>query len=158
MSFIATDYINHTAVQQFTVVSSAAAEARPHLSFMAWLKEYRTFSIGLPRQVGKTTALLAVSNESTAIIFPTPLMLAYVKRSRLSVSVGLYDPGSFVEYASSYHTSSNSPKLTQIFMDEFDYIPTHQAEQVMNAIEMLQHRGGLADDVFILKVGTPPFC
>lgn len=158
MSFIATDYINHTAVQQFTVISTVAAEARLHLSFMSWLKEYRTFSIGLPRQVGKTTALISVSTESTAIIFPTRLMLDYVKRRRPAVPVGLYDPSSFVECASSYRTSSNSPKLTQIFMDEFDYIPPHRAQQVMDAIELLQHRGGLSDDVFILEVGTPPFC
>lgn len=157
MSFIASEYINPAELQRFAVVSTTAADARRQIPFMSWLKEYRTFSIGLPRQVGKTTALMSSSTESTVIIFPTHLMLNYARR-RSSVSAGLYTPDSFVEFASSLLVSSTPTKLTQIFIDEVDYVSADRMQHVLNAIDTLQQRGRLADNVFILKVGTPLFC
>lgn len=157
MTFIASDFINADQLQRFAVVSDAATRMRPgHPSFASWLSEHRTFSIGLPRQTGKTTALMSLADESTVVMFPTHRMLDYAKREYSSVSAGLlFTPYSFADFAHSFSTLHNPLKITRIFMDEFDFAPIRDMENVMHAINFMHARRALADDVFILKVGTP---
>lgn len=156
MTFIASNFINADQLQRFAVVSSVAMRLRPsHQSFTSWVGEHRTFSIGLPRQTGKTTTLLSVSDDSTVVIFLTNRMLDYAKREYSSVSAGLFTPYSFAKFAESFSVLHNPLKISRIFMDEFEFAPVRDVELVSDAINTLYYRGGLADNVFVLKVSTP---
>jgi len=172
MTILASDIIDHAFLERLAIINPVALRSRPLMPFVNWLIEHRTFTVGLPRQTLKTSTLVYHTNENTLFIAPNEIMRHHTINhcgdgEKLPTIHPIFTPDSLLRFAMSgaidqhLHRadgpSSLSPtqQFSQIFIDEHDSLDIQRQETVFRALDLLQRRHRLADNVFVLRVGTP---
>jgi hypothetical protein len=154
MTILASDIIDKTLLDSLAQVPDIALRLRPTLPFINWLLEHRTFSLGLARQTRKTSTLIKHLDEHSIMIVHN-----YNEANRLNKVYPhqlpqIFSPIEFKYFAEQRVRGSNR-MISRIFMDELDMLDDPRKIPIYQCIDILNDSRHLADNVFILKVGTP---
>lgn len=154
MTIYASDFINDEVLERLAVISEPAIQWRESMHFINWLTQFRTFSLGLARQTGKTTTVAKHLNEQSLAIVPNFRMVEYMKQLHPTKEMNVFSSDTLLRYAVE-RIQGTDKVFSTIFMDELDMLDDRQWDTVYEAILVLYYGHHLTDNVFVMKVGTP---
>lgn len=154
MTLLASDFIDPSLLERLAYVTELAERYRPATPFTQWLTEFRTFSLGLGRQTGKTSTLMRYTDEHTMLIVPNQRMAEYITKQYPHQLRQVFTPYSLLQFAT-YDGRGTDRQISRIFMDELSMVGHKEWDSVYEAIELLNAHRHLTPTVFVLKVGTP---
>ena len=117
------------------------------------LREFRTITLGLPRQSGKTTAVFNTARkQKSVVIVPSHVMLhAFLKMGELQnchVPVIVADGATSISDAAK---ASRDDPLRIVLVDEYTLI---DMDAVYNELDRMHILGLLSSDFLVVRTGT----
>ena len=132
------------------------------IGFLNYIESFRTITIGLPRQSGKTEYLLKLKKDlSCLMLVPNRAIMDHIKRfayeySNTSSEIFTFD--SITTLVDKNRYSYSYPpglKYSAFLIDEYSYMTQTQKILFMEALELLHERRMLTKDFYVLRLGTP---
>jgi len=122
------------------------------LEYSTWVKEFRTVTIGVPRQAGKTRLLIETANKLRSLVLVPQLSMvrqlqAAVKRSPV-VSLGS------AEMQRQIKPADSSPFFDCILIDEFRLIGSHQWLVYDPLLTWMYSTGIVDENLMVVQLGT----
>jgi hypothetical protein len=135
-------------------------ELRESMSFVHFIREFRTIELNVARQVGKTTILTSKFSFGQSLLFAPN----YFMRKEIEYKMGVRRSGMNYIYTSTdldnyqrnimHKFVGMNHKFKNILVDEPSHMNRGQRDGLFMLTEELHARRMLADDFYILMLGT----
>jgi len=134
------------------------------IGFLNYIESFRTITIGLPRQSGKTEYLLKLKKDlSCLMLVPNRAITDRIKRfayeySNTSSEIFTFDNITTLIDKNRYSYSYSYPpglKYSAFLIDEYSFMTQTQKILFMEVLELLHERRMLTKDLYVLRLGTP---
>jgi len=132
------------------------------IGFLNYIESFRTITIGLPRQSGKTEYLLKLKKDlSCLMLVPNRAITDRIKRfayeySNTSSEIFTFDNITTLidknRYSYSYPPGL---KYSAFLIDEYSFMTNQQKIHYVEVLELLHERRMLTKDFYVLRLGTP---
>ena len=134
------------------------------MSFVTYIREIRTITLGVPRQSGKTKYVLDLKDKVSSVMFvPNQMIVDYccnVKYGSSSTS----DRSNIITFDSissiTRHirgTNRLGLKYSVFIIDEYSHMKPHHEDQLAMVLNELKAHNMFTDDFYVLRIGTPVF-
>jgi len=130
------------------------------IGFLNYIESFRTITIGLPRQSGKTEYLLKLKKDlSCLMLVPNRAIMDRIKRfayeySNTSSEIFTFDSITTLIDKNRYSYPPGL-KYSAFLIDEYSFMTQTQKILFMEVLELLHERRMLTKDLYVLRLGTP---
>lgn len=128
------------------------------MGFVRFITEFRTITIGLPRQCGKTKYLLELKEQTSSLMFVP-------NRPTAEYCYKLDQPGNRSNIVSFDNMDSIQRQLrgfgsmglkySAFLIDEYSYMREDHLRDLKNLLNELKSKDMLTEDFYMLRLGTP---
>jgi hypothetical protein len=120
----------------------------------AWIREFRTITLGMPRRSGKTTALVELAKSAPSIyLVHNQNMVDHIKQT-----YGLDQVNAFRLFDTPVTVGRTHPityvPITYVLVDEFGFMSKQQEDTLYHFINSMKARNLLDEKFMVVRVGT----
>jgi hypothetical protein len=145
-----TNFIDYKAIVGTLISNLRNERAIMRLSDIAFIREYRTIVLGMPRQTGKTKFLMEHAKEKSALVIVHNEDMVQRYREAGVPAFNIYSMNKcFIGARSPYGL-----KFQCILVDECFHITTFN-DLFFDLLIQLRNCNMITEDLYVLKLGTP---
>ena len=150
----------HKDALEFLNNQTDALKHIDYMGFLNYIESFRTITLGLPRQSGKTEYMLKLKNDlSCLMLVHNRAAMEYIKGFPKVGANVISNVFSFdnIDTLVNLHRGRQSVGLKySVFMiDEYSFMTQTQKTLFMEILELLHERRMLTKDFYVLRLGTP---
>jgi hypothetical protein len=150
----------HKAAMVFLKNKENSRQYIDSISFSTYVKEFRTITLGVPRQSGKTKYMLALKDKVSSVMFVhSQAMADYCCRSGHVV-----DRSNIITFEEMFSVARfnrgrrlGGLKYSVFLVDEYSFAKKEHDNNFAELLTELKTQNIFAEDFYVLKIGTPTF-
>lgn len=150
----------HKAAMVFLENQENSQKYLDYMSFSAYIREFRTITLGVPRQSGKTKYMLDLKGKTSSVMFVhNQNMIQYCRPLQNSV-----DRSNILSFENMFSLirfnrgiNRHGLKYSLFLVDEYNFANKEHENNFAELLTELKAQDMFTEDFYVLKIGTPTF-